>query len=166
MLTEDSEESEDFDTSMSDYSGGMYEDTDGDETTPADEDPAEAPGDIPSLHPEQMRQQIITEDEYYQNRWQYDQHELLYYSEDKVLFNKTTQQVIEGQGEQDDLIGIGTLAEFYTRPDGGPAAETIFVKNDTFSALFRIDFMDAAYDDPVSGGNAPDYEVDDDEDID
>lgn len=170
VLAEDSEESEDFDTAMSEYSGGMYDDTDGDELTPMDGQsqpvPDEVPGDIPSLHPEQMRQQIITEDEYYQDRWQYEQHELLYYSEDKVLFDKTTQQVIEGQGEQDDLIGIGTLSEFYTKPDGGPATDTIFVKNDTFSALFRIDFMDAAYDDPVSGGNAPDYEVDDDEDID
>ena len=106
--------------------------------------------DIPQLHPTHLTPEIIGEEEYNANIWQYDLENLIFYEMDEVLYNETTQSIIENP---DDVIGIGTLFEFGGDPNN--PTETIYVKNDTYGVLFRIDRLDAAYIDAVAGMAGP-----------
>ena len=106
--------------------------------------------DIPQLHPTHLAPEIIGEEEYNLNIWGYDLENLIFYEMDEVLYNETTQSIIENP---DDVIGIGTLFEFGGDPNN--PVETIYVKNDTFGVLFRIDRLDAAYIDAVAGMAGP-----------
>ena len=138
------------------YTEESYAESD-DPEMPTEEDIAIDP-DIPQLHPEHLVPEIIGEEEYNLNIWQYDLETLLFYEMDEVLFNERTQSIIENP---DDVIGIGTLFEFGGDPNN--PVDTIYVKNDTFGTLFRIDRIDAAFCDAVDGTCGPD---DDDEETD
>lgn len=148
---------------MEEYRGG---DTDGDEVLtgyvpgfePADDDPdmpteedIQIDPEIPQLHPQHLVPEIIGEEEYNANIWNYDLENLLFYEMDEVLYNETTQTIIENP---EDVIGHGTLFEFGGDPNN--PVDTIFVKNDTYGVLFRIDRIDAAFCDAVDGSFPPD----------
>lgn len=106
-------------------------------------------GDIRQYHPTLMQPQIVTEESYYRNSWELDQEQLLYYAVDKVLYNVTTQSIIE---DPDSIIGIGTLEEF--DPNSNVHRDTLFVVNGNF-ARYRIDYIDDAFCDAVDGNCAP-----------
>lgn len=114
--------------------------------------------DIPQLHPQQLIPEIIGEEEYNLNIWHYDLENLIFYEIDDVLYNETTQSIIENP---DDVIGIGTLFEFGGDPNN--PVDTIFVKNETFGTLFRIDRLDAAFCDAVDGSCPPDDDNEEDD---
>lgn len=146
---------------MKEYAGIVEEQpetaTDDDPDMPTEADIAIDP-DIPQLHPQHLVPEIIGEEEYNINIWQYDLENLLFYEMDEVLYNETTQSIIENP---DDVIGIGTLFEFGGDPNN--PVESIFVKNDTFGTLFRIDRLDAAFCDAVDGSCPPEDDAPDEE---
>lgn len=123
--------------------------TDEDPDMPTEEEIA-IDEDIPQLHPQHFVPEIIGEEEYNANIWNYDLENLVYYEQDDVLFNETTQAPIE---HPDEVIGIGTLCEFGGDPNN--PTETIYVKNETYGTLFRIDRVDAAFCDAVDGSCGP-----------
>lgn len=112
--------------------------------------------DVPQLHPQHMIPVQITEDEYYANQWGYDQESLIFYEMDEVLFNKDTRKAMTTKDEIDQVIGIGMTFNFYLKD--GETLDVIFVKNDTMGVIFRIDRIDAAYQDE---GADPEYEEED-----
>ena len=128
---------------------------DPDDMVPKEE--IEIDADIPQLHPTHLTPEIIGEEEYNANIWQYDLENLIFYEMDEVLYNETTQAIVENP---DNVIGIGTLFEFGGDPNN--PTETIFVKNDTFGVLFRIDRLDAAFCDAVDGSFPPQDDEEDD----
>ena len=67
-----------------------------------------------------------------------------------MLYNERTQSVIE---DPDQVIGIGTLFGFGGDPNN--PVNTLYVKNDTFGTLFRIDRIDAAFCDITDGVYPP-----------
>lgn len=134
--------------------------TDEDPEMPTESDIAIDP-DIPQLHPQHLVPEIIGEEEYNLNIWQYDLENLLFYEMDEVLYNESTQSIIENP---DDVIGIGTLFEFGGDPNN--PVESIFVKNDTYGTLFRIDRLDAAFCDAVDGSCPPEDDEPEEEDDD
>lgn len=155
------------------YRGGsLGNDTDGDELFVQPEEEPEMPEDppeigdeedieeVPELHPQHMIPQLITEDAYYTNPWNYDQEHLNYYETDEVLYNRETRKVIKNKDEMDQVVGIGMLFNFYLKD--GEALDAIFVRNDTMGVIFRIDRFDASYQDEIVGVNAPEYEEDED----
>ena len=155
------------------YRGGAFgNDTDGDELFVQPEEEPEMPEDppeigdeedieeVPELHPQHMIPQLITEDAYYTNPWNYDQEHLNYYETDEVLYNRETRKVIKNKDEMDQIIGIGMIFNFYLKD--GEALDAIFVRNDTMGVIFRIDRFDASYQDEIVGVNAPEYEEDED----
>ncbi|MBP5462434.1 MAG: hypothetical protein J6Y20_09940 [Lachnospiraceae bacterium] len=115
--------------------------------------------DIPQLHPQDLVPNIISEEAYYQNEWDFEQNSLVYYAGDNVLFNVDTQSVVNHPNE---VIGLGMLMGL------DADHETLFIKNDTISVLFRIDWSDGSYDDRRAGDILPDEENDDftEEDLD
>ena len=106
--------------------------------------------DIPQLHPTHLTPEIIGEEEFNANIDQFDLESLIYYEGDEVLYNERTDMIIENP---EDVIGIGTLYEFHAGPDA--PKDTIYVKNREFGTYFRIDRVDAAFDDVVAGHGAP-----------
>lgn len=112
--------------------------------------------DVPQLHPQHMIPVQITEDEYYANPWGYDQESLIFYEMDEVLFNKDTLKAMTTKDEIDQVIGLGMTFNFYLKD--GETLDVIFVKNDTMGVIFRIDRIDAAYQDE---GADPEYEEED-----
>lgn len=137
---------------LDEYIGEPVEDEDPDMPTEKD---IEIDPDIPQLHPEHLVPEIIGEEEYNANVWGYDLENLTFYELDEVLYDETTQDIV---ANPDDVIGIGTLFEFGGDPNN--PTETIYVKNDTYGTLFRIDRIDAAFCDAVDGTCGPE---DDDE---
>lgn len=137
-----------------------------------EEDDAEMPEDIPvipepfeeeipQMHPQDLLPERITEEDYYENKWGYEQDEMLYYEVDQVLVSKTSPtKPIKTKSEIDEVLGIAMIQSFYKAD--GEVLDAIFVKNDTLGVLFRIDRMDTAYDDPVDGDSSPDYEEEED----
>ena len=125
-----------------------------------DEEDIEEPP-IPQLHPQHMIPVQITEEEYFDNPWSYDKEELIFYEMDEVLYNITTRQAYTAKDDIDQAIGIGMTFQFYLKD--GEVLDAIFVKNDTMGVIFRIDRLDASYEDEVVGVNAPDYEEDDED---
>ena len=115
--------------------------------------------EIPELHPQHMIPEQINEEDYYNNPWGYDQESLVYYEMDEVLYDKDTRNALKTKDEQDQVVGIGMLFNFYLKD--GEALDAIFVKNDTMGVIFRIDRLDAAYTDEIDGGDSPEYEEDD-----
>ena len=112
--------------------------------------------DIPQLHPTQMLPQILTEEEFYENQWEYEKERLIFYAGDEVLYNPRD-KVVEDVPE--NLIGIGTLLSF------GPDEDAKFVKNDTFGTLYRIDRVEDAFYDSVEGEfSSPEDDDEEDED--
>ena len=153
---------------LKEYSG-RDGDTDGDEIPFTDAEMPEEPPvigdeaeieDIPELHQQHLIPEQISEEEYYENKWGYDQEELVYYEDDKVLYDTATRKALKTQDDIDQVIGIGMLYCF--RLKDGEELDAIFVRNDTMGVIFRIDRVEAAYEDEVSGADAPDYEEDDD----
>lgn len=143
-----------------DYDGDQSWTTDDDPEMPTEADIAIDP-DIPQLHPQHLIPEIIGEEEFNINIWQYDLENLLFYEIDEVLYNETTQSIIENP---DDVVGVGTLFEFNANPLN--QVDTIYVKNDTFGTLFRIDKLDAAFCDAVDGTCGPeDDDPEDDDDF-
>jgi len=134
----------------------VEEDAD-DEAVKTPEKELEIDEDIPQLHPTHIAPEIIGEEEYNLNIWHYDLENLVFYSMDEVLYNETTQSIIENP---DDVIGIGTLFEFGGDPNN--PTDTIYVKNETYGVLFRIDQVDAAFCDAVDGTCGPEDDDDDD----
>lgn len=124
--------------------------TDEDDPEMPMEEPVIDDVDIPQLHPEDLKPVIINEDEYNYNIWHYDLENLLFYEMDEVLYNERTQSVIE---DPDQVIGIGTLFGFGGDPNN--PVNTLYVKNDTFGTLFRIDRIDAAFCDITDGVYPP-----------
>ena len=110
---------------------------------------------VPQLHQQHFIPEQITDEEFYQNPWNYDQESMIFYEIDGVLFNKDTQVALTNKDDIDQAIGIGMTFEFYKN---GETIDTLFVKNDTIGMLFRIDRIDAAYTDIVSGAGAPEYD--------
>lgn len=124
------------------------------------EEPVIDEEDIPQLHPEDLKPEIINEDEFNINYWHYDLENLLFYSMDEVLYNERTQSVIENP---DQVVGIGTLFGFGGDPNN--PIHTLYVKNDTFGTLFRIDWLDAAFCDAVEGLCPPEDDDPEEEDF-
>ena len=117
--------------------------------------------DIPQLHPQHLVPEIIGEEEYNANIWGYDLENLIFYELDEVLYNETTQKPEENP---DQLIGVGTLYEFGGDPNN--PVETIYVKNETFGTLYRIDRVDAAFCDAVDGTCGPEEDEPEEEEED
>ena len=102
--------------------------------------------DIPQLHPTMLTPELIGEEEYNANIWGYDLENLVLYEGDDVLYDETTQNIIQ---DPDYVIGVGTLAAFGGDPNN--PVDTLYVKNDTYGTLFRIDRVDGAFCDEVDG---------------
>ena len=128
---------------------------------PATEEEAEMPTNVPQLedddprvvpqlHPTQILPKIVSEEEYYQNPWEFEEEKLLFYELDEVLYNTSTQSIVE---YPDNVLGVGTLFEFHVGP--GPAKDTIYVINEIFGTRFRVDRIDDAFQDCVDGGVHP-----------
>ena len=132
----------------------------GDEETIGDTLPSEPKDGMAEMHPEYMTPVQITEEEYYANPWGDTQESLIFYELDEVLLNKETRAVLKTKNEIDQVIGIGMTFQFYLKD--GEALDAIFVRNPTIGTVFRIDRMDASYEDTVYGEGAPEYEEDDD----
>ena len=115
---------------------------------------------IRQLHATHMNQKQITEEDYWENPWQYDKEELIFYEGDQALLNRTTRERYTSMDEIEQTIGIGMITAFY--PSGKEDLDTIFVKNDTAGVLYRIDRIEESLGDILSGADAPDYEEDDD----
>lgn len=137
-------------------------DMDGDELASVPEEDPEMPMDIPTiddeephvvpqLHPTQLLPKIVSEDEYYRNPWEFEEEKLVYYELDEVVYNSTTQSIVE---YPDNVLGVGTLYEFHIPPNE-PPKEVIFVINEIFGTRFRIDRIDAAFCDEVDGNVHP-----------
>lgn len=114
--------------------------------------------DVPQLHPQHEVPEIIGEEEFNRNIWHYDIENLLFYEMDEVLYNETTQSIVE---YPDAVIGHGTLFEFGGDPNN--PVYTIYVKNDTYGTIFRIESIDAAFCDSVDGTCGPSEDDDDDD---
>jgi hypothetical protein len=116
------------------------------ETPVIDDDPRV----VPQLHPTQILPKIVSEEEFYKNPWEFEEEKLLFYELDEVLYNTTTQTIVE---YPDNVLGVGTLFEFHVGP--GPAKDTIYVINELFGTRFRVDRIDDAFQDCVDGGVHP-----------
>ena len=117
--------------------------------------------EIPQDHPQYYIPERITEEDYYENKWGYEQDEMLYYEVDQVLVSKNTPtKPIKTKTEMDEVLGLAMIQNFYKAD--GEVLDAIFVKNDTMGVLFRVDRMDTAYDDPIDGDISPDYEEEED----
>ena len=160
-----------FDSALDEYRGGEEDpelwaddiqlgetDTDGDEIPdmPTAEE-LQIDNDIPQLHPQTMVPELIGEEEYNANIWGYELETLLFYEMDEVLYNESTQSIIENP---DDILPPGALLGFGGDPNN--PIESLFVKNDTYGTLFRIDRLDAAFCDAVDGSCSPSEEDDGD----
>lgn len=145
------------------YSGGKHVE-DPEEEAEMPEDPPEI-GDeeeiegrtIPELHPQHLIPERITEEEYYENPWGDDQEQLLYYEGDRVLFNKNTRKALKTPDAIDQAIGLAMILSFYRKD--GEVLDAIFVRNPTMGVIFRIDRLEASYEEE---GGDPEYEEDDD----
>lgn len=141
--------------------------TDEEEAPEMDMTPPEMPGDIdddgPHIAPtpikvKQMLPVVITEEEFERNEWECEEEKLLFYELDEVLYNTTTQSIIE---YPDNVLGVDTLFKFHEGP--GDPKDTLYVVNETFGMRFRVDRIDDAFQDCVDGGVHPeDDEPDDD----
>lgn len=107
--------------------------------------------DIPVLHPTQLVPIIISESEYEANEWEYDKEKLVYYAGDDVLYNSATQSIIENPN---DVLGIGTLIAGFGGDPKHPV-DVIYVKNETYGTLFRVEQVDDAFCDAVDGTAGP-----------
>ena len=138
---------------------------------PATDEDAEVPTEVPvidddprvvpQLHPTQILPKIVSEEEYYQNPWEFEEEKLLFYELDEVLYNTSTQSIVE---YPDNVLGVGTLFEFHVGP--GPAKDTIYVINEIFGTRFRVDRIDDAFQDCVDGGIHPEDDEPDPEPVD
>lgn len=116
---------------------------------------------IRQLHPTHILPEIVSEEEFYQNLWEYEEEKLLWYEGDEVLYNATTQSIIE---QPENVIGEGTLYEF--RAGVGEPKDTIYVINEIYGTRFRIDRLDGFFNEEVDGNIHPDDDdIDDDDDI-
>lgn len=122
---------------------------------------ATVPADVPPIHPQVFVPQIVTEEEFYRNEWDYEECHMTFYEIDEVLYDDQTQSIVENP---DDVIGVGTLFGFGGDPNN--PVESLFVINETFGTRYRIDRLDEAFCDAVDGSCAPDEDDDDDEDVD
>ena len=116
---------------------------------------------VPRIHPTMLAPEIVTEEEYYENRWGYEEERLIFYQMDEVLYNVTTQSIIENP---DNVIGVGTLFEFGGDPKH--PLDKLFVINEIFGTRFRIDLLDEAFCDAVEGNTAPETEEDEEKEDD
>lgn len=107
--------------------------------------------DIPVLHPTQLVPVMISESEYEANEWEYDKEKLVYYAGDDVLYNSATQSIIENPN---DVLGIGTLIAGFGGDPKHPI-DVIYVKNETYGTLFRVEQVDDAFCDAVDGTAGP-----------
>lgn len=120
--------------------------------------------DIPQLHPEHLKPELISEEQYYDNPWQYDLERMIYYEPDNVLVNQgTPTKPITTKSEMDEVIGVGNIFAFHGDPLHQVDCDSIFVKNDTLGVLFRIDRVDENYGSPVVEAmkDIPDEDEDD-----
>ena len=116
---------------------------------------------IRQLHPTHILPEIVSEEEFYQNLWEYEEEKLLWYEGDEVLYNATTQSIIE---QPENVIGEGTLYEF--RAGVGEPKDTIYVINEIYGTRFRIDRLDGFFNEEVDRNIHPDDDdIDDDDDI-
>ena len=114
---------------------------------------------VPQLHPTQILPEIVTEEEYYQNEWEFEEERLVYYEGDEVLFNTATQTTID---YPENVLGVGTLAEFRAGP--GYPKDTIFVVNEMFGTRFRVDRVTEAFCDEVGETTGPEDDMPDEAD--
>lgn len=115
--------------------------------------------DIPELHPQHMTQRQVTEEYFYSNPNNFDQEDLLYYEGDDTLYNKDTRKAIDKKDEIDEVLGIGMLTNFHMK---GADLGTIFVENPTMGMLFRIDRVEDAFGDILSGVVTEEIDEEDD----
>ena len=122
-------------------------------------DGEEQPEVIIPLHPSHIIPVIVSEEEYDRNEWGFEEEKLIFYEGDKTLYNTETCRVIE---DPDSIVGIGTIPfSFRNGPD--EVLDTVFVVNKLAATRFRIERVDACFDDDVSGAAQDDVEEDDDE---
>lgn len=114
---------------------------------------------VPQLHPTQILPEIVTEEEYYRNEWEFEEERLVYYEGDEVLFNTATQTTID---YPENVLGVGTLSEFRAGP--GEPKETIFVVNEIFGTRFRVDRVTEAFCDEVGETTGPEDDLPDEAD--
>ena len=104
---------------------------------------------------------IITEEDYY--AVSVDREELLFYTEDEVIFDKTTQSKLTDEEIQKLLYCANAHQAgliFFGEQKDGSVPDTHYIRNNILGAVFRMDRMDAAYDDgDTSGGE---YEEEED----
>ena len=65
--------------------------------------------EIPQLHPEHLIPEIIGEEEYNLNIWHYDLENLIFYEMDEVLYNETTQSIIENPEDVTERRTMGEI---------------------------------------------------------
>lgn len=112
--------------------------------------------DIPQLHPQHLIPKRISEDEYYENPNGYEQARLIFYDLDEVVYNPETRSKVKNPEE---IVGLATLKGLDKNHP------LIFVSNSTIETVFRIEWLDAAYEDEILGANAPEYAEDEEEDF-
>ena len=120
------------------------------------DDIQDIPDGVPVFHPSFSAPVIVTEDGYEEAGNQdppLDEEVLIYYEGDEVLYNTSTQSIIE-DGDIPGSIGVGTLYEF--RVGGEPPKDVIYVVNETYGTRFKIYRSDEAFAAAVDGNCAPD----------
>lgn len=123
-----------------------------------DEDCEEQPEVVIPLHPSHIIPVIVTEEEFERNEWGFEEEKLVFYEGDETLFNTETERVI---GDPDSIVGIGTIP-FAFRNGPNDILDTVFVVNKLAATRFRIERVDANYNDPVSGADQDEYDEDED----
>ena len=99
----------------------------------------------------------ITEQEYYHNPDNFDQEELLYYTDDEVLYNVTTREVEVAA----EIIGEHATDAFCGDPNN--PVETIYIQNTIHGVLYKIDRIDDAFCDETDPSGPPEGDEFDDE---
>lgn len=121
----------------------------GEDGAPTDDDP-EMPEEEPKIGDEELVEsgsvmvEFLTEEDYYDNLSGIDQEELIFYTEDEVLFNKNTNSKLTND-EIQKAFGCQTVSDFSMIYFGNDKCDSCFVLNHLIPMEFRIDRMDAAY---------------------
>ena len=112
---------------------------------------------IPSLHPEDMTGEPITEEEFNRNDYGFDIRDLVFYGMDEKVYDETKDEVIE---RPEQLLGVGWDVGM---GDPRNPVQIAYFQNKMLGEIYRVDYVDAAYCDVYSGAHPEEYDDDDDE---
>ena len=106
----------------------------------------------------------ITEEEFNFNDNGYDIKCLDYYEEDEVVYDPEFEEIV---CNSDDILGTGWCSGFYGDPNN--PTEVIYIQNNVYGTLYRVELVHAAFNEVVPGSIPPDDDdpdpCEEDEDI-